>query len=94
MWALAGGQREKTRGKRDPKSNDWLKNLSLKGFTAQNIKTALKTKANVVPVKEALTRGRAYKVQEMRWTFGNAAPCDGRLQEGIQEHDCETKQAV
>ena len=28
--------------KRDPKSNDWLKNTSLKGFTAWNFKTALK----------------------------------------------------
>ena len=45
--------------KRDPKSNDWLKNPSLKGFTARNFKTALKTRANVVPVKEVLTRGRA-----------------------------------
>ena len=45
--------------KRDPKSNNWLKNLPLKGFTAWNFKTALKTRANVVPVKEALTQGRA-----------------------------------
>ena len=39
--------------KRDPKSNDWLKNKSLKGFTAWNFKTALKTRESVVPAKEA-----------------------------------------
>ena len=40
--------------KRGLKSNDWLTNPSLKGFTARNFMSALKRRANMVPAKEAL----------------------------------------